>query len=183
MTTKTRYSVKFGNKAPIPVEKATYHGATLTKAVDDIRARIDEAIDQLVNITSVRKARNKDFTTRMIRKSKRNLHVKVGYGKNNELFSDVLEGYFDCPIRARTSLHEAKMMLSDGDFDAEITKLIAIKQERALLARGVKSSLVTEPVEKITTFRVIEDTSKTVCENIDEQVDENETTTKIIAAE
>ena len=43
MTSKTRYAVKFGNKAPIPVEKATYQGATLTKAVDEIRVRIDEA--------------------------------------------------------------------------------------------------------------------------------------------
>jgi hypothetical protein len=183
MTTKTRYSVKFGNKAPIPVEKATYHGATLTKAVDDIRARIDEAIDQLANITSVRKARNKDFTTRMIRKTKRNLYVKVGYGANNEGFSDVLEGYFDCPIRARTSLHEAKMMLSAGDFDEEINQMLALKRARASLARSGKSCLVTQPVEKITTFRVIEDTSKSVEANIDEQEDENVTTTKIIAAE
>jgi hypothetical protein len=179
MTTKTRYAVKFGNKAPIPVEKATYHGATLTKAVDDIRARIDEAIDQLANVTSVRKARNKDFTTRMIRKTKRNLYVKVGYGKNNELFSDVLEGYFDCAIRARTSLYEAKKMLSDGDFDAEITQLIAIKRERALAARRFKGNLVTGPVAKITTFRIIEDTSKIV----DENLNEDETENKIIAAE
>ena len=44
MTTKTRYAVKFGNDAPIPVEKAAYHGATLTKAVDEIRQRIDDAV-------------------------------------------------------------------------------------------------------------------------------------------
>lgn len=179
MTTKTRYAVKFGNKAPIPVEKMTYHGATLTKAVDDIRARIDEAIDQLANVTSVRKARNKDFSTRMIRKEKRNLYVKVGYGKNNELFSDVLEGYFDCPISARNSLHEAKQMLSNGEFDADITQLIAIKRARALAARRFKGKLITGPVKKITTFRVIEDTSTIVNENDHETQNQN----NIIAAE
>lgn len=168
MTTKTRYSVKFGNKAPIPVEKATYHGATLTKAVDGIRARIDEAIDQLANITSVRKARNKDFTTRMIRKSKRNLYVKIGYGENNELFSDVLEGYFDCPVQAHTALCEAKSMISDGDFDKEINQMLDRKRERALLARSVKSKLVTQPVEKLTTFRIIEDARKIEDKNMNE---------------
>ena len=156
MTSKTRYAVKFGNNAPIPVEKAIYHGATLTKAVDEIRARIDEAIEQLAHITSVRKARNKDFSTHMIRKKKRNIYLKIGYGKNNELFSNVLEGFFDCPIHARTALCEAKQMISAGDFDAEIAQLLAIKRERAQAARLVKSHMVTEPVTKITTFRVID---------------------------
>lgn len=183
MTTKTRFAVKFGNATPIPVEKAAYHGATLTKAVDDIRARIDEAIDQLANITSVRNARNKDFKTRMIRKTKRNLYVKVGYGANNEGFTEVLQGYFDCPHQARTTLCEAKAMISAGDFDEEINQMIALKRERALLARLARGSLVTQPVKKITTFRVIEDMRNKDEESTHEQEDESETTTNIVAAE
>ena len=156
MTSKTRFAVKFGNTAPIPVEKAKYHGATLTKAVDEIRARIDEALEQLSGVTSVRTARKKDFKTRIIRKKERNLFVKIGYGGNNETFSDVLEGYFDCHIRARTALIDARKMLSDGDFDEDILRIIAIKRVRALAARQQKSKLITQPVEKITTFRVID---------------------------
>lgn len=155
MTTKTRFAVKFGNSAPIPVERAAYHGATLTKAVDEIRARVDEAIAQLDGITSVRKARNRDFSTLIIRKKQRNLFLKIGYGRKNEKFSDVLEGYFDCPIRARTALIDAKKMLSDGEFDSEITELLAIKRERAMAARRQKSALITDPVQKITSFRII----------------------------
>lgn len=155
MTSKTRYAVKFGNKAPIPVEKATYQGATLTKAVDEIRVRIDEAIEQLAQITSVRKARNKDFSSKMIRKTQRNLYVKIGYGKNNELFSHVLEGFFDCPVNARTALQEAKKMLSAGEFDEEIMELIEVKRARARAARLAKTQLITKPVKKITSFQIL----------------------------
>ena len=111
MTSKTRYAVKFGDKAPIPVEKATYHGAILTKAVDEIRVRIDEAIEQLAQITSVRKAHNKDFCSKMICRTQRNLYITIGYGKNNELFSHVLEGFFDCPVNARTALQKQRKFL------------------------------------------------------------------------
>lgn len=155
MTSKTRYAVKFGNKAPIPVEKATYHGATLTKAVDEIRARIDEAIEQLAQITSVRKARNKDFSSKLIRKTQRNLYVKIGYGKNNELFSDFLAGFFDCPVRARSSLQEAKEMISAGEYDEEIMNLIEVKRARAKTARLARTQLITKPVTKTTTFQII----------------------------
>lgn len=152
MTSKTRYEVKFGNVNPIPVEKSSYNGATLTKAVDDIRARIDEAIEEVSKITSVRKARNKDFSSNMVSKKQRNLFIKIGYGRNNEKFSDTLIGYFDCPIRAKTALIEARGMLSDGEFDEDILELIKTKRDRALEARASKQRLLTAPVRKITKF-------------------------------
>lgn len=117
--------------------------------------RLDEAIEQLAQITSVRKARNRDFISKMTRKTQRNLYVKIGYGKNNELFSHVLEGFFDCPVNARTALQEAKKMLGAGEFDEEIMKLIEVKRARARAARVAKTQLITKPVTKITTFQII----------------------------
>lgn len=155
MTTKTRYAVKFGNDAPIPVEKAAYHGATLTKAVDEIRQRIDDAVAELENVKSVRQARNRDFTTKMVCKKARNIYVKIGYGKNNEEFSDVLDGYFDCPVRAKHALLAARDMISAGDFDKEIDALLEKKRVRAMKARLAPRTLITAPVKVITEFRVI----------------------------
>lgn len=155
MTTKTRYAVKFGNDAPIPVEKAAYHGATLTKAVDEIRQRIDDAVAELENVTSVRQARNRDFGSRILQKKARNIYMKIGYGKNNEKFSDVLTGFFDCPVRAKHALLAARDMISAGDFDHEISDYIEFKQGLAKNARQVRSTIITAPVEAITHFRVI----------------------------
>lgn len=42
------------------------------------------------------------------------------------------------------------------------------KRERALLARSVKSKLITQPVEKLTTFRIIEDARKIEDKNMNE---------------
>ncbi len=155
MTTKTRYAVKFGNVAPIPVEKMTYHGATLTKAVDEIRRGIDQAISDLENVKSVRQARNRDFASKMVRKKARNIFIKIGYGKNNEGFSEVLEGYFDCPLHAQNALIAAREMLSAGDFDQEIVALLDKKRVRAQKARLARRKLITSPVKVITEFRVI----------------------------
>jgi hypothetical protein len=155
MTTKTRYAVKFGNDAPIPVEKAAYHGATLTKAVDEIRQRIDDAVAELENVTSVRQARNRDFKSKIVRKKARNIFMKIGYGKNNEEFSEVLIGFFDCPVRAKHALLAARDMISAGDFDQDIADLLELKKERAKKARLARRKLITAPVEVITHFRVI----------------------------
>lgn len=155
MTSKTRYAVKFGNDAPIPVEKATYHGATLTKAVDEIRQRIDDAVAELENVTSVRSARSRDFKSRIVQKMSRNIRMKIGYGKNNEQFSDVLIGFFDCPVHAKHALLAAREMISAGDFDQEISAYMELKQERAKNAGLARRKLITAPVEAITHFRVI----------------------------
>lgn len=151
MTSKTRYAVKFGNVNPIPVEKVTPRVATLTRAVDSIRARIDVALAELEGITSVRQVKKSDFKSPMVTKKSRNLVVRIGYGQNNHGFAKELEGFFDCPLQARAALIDARQMLSNGEFDADIEALLAWKREIAALARAKRSEkakVITYPVVK-----------------------------------
>lgn len=140
MNKLAKINEQFGGADFVKVEKPEYVGRSLTGAIFDMNARIDQTIDALKQIYDIRKVRAGTFATPMCKKKKGNLVVKVGYGKYNHIMDPMLgEQKYANVLDALDYLFQIRSLLRSGGMDDIIEHHLEKLKARTENARNVRA--------------------------------------------
>jgi len=162
MSVLSRLNAQYGRNEFIPVEKQAYKPTTKTSAIISICNRIDETVDTLASIESLRSARAAECKTTMSKKKRGNIVVKVGYGSNNQQIHSEL-GERICPTleEAIAYLKTVKGYFEKGILDEIVENHLNKLRERSANARKKKQEYKDavqirpgEPVDVLTEIRL-----------------------------
>ena len=144
--TKLEYiNQKFGSADFVKVEKEKYVKRTLTQSIFDINRRLEETIDIVKQIKSVRSVRARSFKAPMCKKKNQNLIIKIGYGEHNQIMDPLLgEQHFASKTKALTYLYKLKELLRAGELDDIVAAHMRKMIDRSEHARETRKKLQTE---------------------------------------
>lgn len=130
--TKLEYiNQKFGSPNFVEVPKKAKQNRELTTVMFEISERLNETIEAVKKIENVRSLRKNEFVSPMCRSEKRNLKVKIGYGKKNAIMHSMLNWQmYATKSQALEYLFQMKKLLKEGELDDIIeTHLLKLKDQ------------------------------------------------------
>ena len=139
--TKLEYiNQKFGSPNFVEVPKKGKQNRELTTVIFEISERLNETIEAVKKIENVRSLRKNEFVSPMCRSEKRNLKVKIGYGKKNAIMHSMLNWQmYATKSQALEYLFQMKKLLKEGELDDIIETHLRMLQELGLHANSYRT--------------------------------------------